>query len=110
MCWTGHAGFVWIWPGPGAPPELPSYAAPPAGFMVHAEIEVEVPVEHGLLMEVRRAEQHGALWRALQVLSTAPKMRDFLMMCSLHVGPQAASATGCSSHLTSSTCGGNGTM
>ena len=48
-----HAGFVWVWPGPGAPPELPSYAAPPSGFLVHAEIEVEVPVEHGLLMEVR---------------------------------------------------------
>ena len=47
----GHAGFVWVWPGPGAPPELPSYAAPPSGFTVHAEIEVEVPVEHGLLME-----------------------------------------------------------
>ena len=47
----GNAGFVWVWPGPGAPPELPSYAAPPSGFTVHAEIEVEVPVEHGLLME-----------------------------------------------------------
>ena len=42
---------MWVWPGPGAPPELPSYAAPPSGFTVHAEIEVEVPVEHGLLME-----------------------------------------------------------
>ncbi len=50
-----YAGFVWIWTGPGAPPELPSYAAPPNGFTVHAEIEVEVPVEHGLLMEVRFA-------------------------------------------------------
>ena len=54
MLLDSNAGFVWIWPGPGAPPELPGYAAPPRGFTVHAEIEVEVPVEHGLLMEVRR--------------------------------------------------------
>jgi chlorophyllide a oxygenase len=47
-------GFVWVWPGDqlaalhSSPPEL---AKPPAGYVVHAEIEVEVPVEHGLLLE-----------------------------------------------------------
>mmetsp|Transcript_7065 Transcript_7065/g.12060 ORF Transcript_7065/g.12060 Transcript_7065/m.12060 type:complete len:654 (-) Transcript_7065:1149-3110(-) len=43
--------FVWVWPGDGPPPEVPSFTAPPAGFQVHAEICVEVPVEHGLLVE-----------------------------------------------------------
>ncbi len=30
---------------------MPSFTAPPKGFDVHAEIMVEVPVEHGLLIE-----------------------------------------------------------
>ena len=51
LAWWVPAGFVWVWPGFEPPPEVPQYAAPPAGFTVHAEIEVEVPVEHGLLME-----------------------------------------------------------
>uniref|UniRef100_A0A7S3QM46 Rieske domain-containing protein n=1 Tax=Dunaliella tertiolecta TaxID=3047 RepID=A0A7S3QM46_DUNTE len=45
-------GFVWVWPGDGPPPDLPpDFTAPPAGYDVHAEIMVDVPVEHGLLME-----------------------------------------------------------
>lgn len=44
-------GLVWVWAGNGVPSELPTYSTPPAGFKIHAEIELEVPVEHGLLME-----------------------------------------------------------
>lgn len=43
-------GFVLVWPGQGPEPALPNLA-PPEGFQIHAEIEVEVEVEHGLLME-----------------------------------------------------------
>eukprot|EP00887_Chlorella_sp_A99_P007345 scaffold2.g7345.t1 len=44
-------GFVWVWPGWEQPAELPDFARPPEGYTVHAEIELEVPVEHGLLVE-----------------------------------------------------------
>ncbi|GLC43434.1 hypothetical protein PLESTB_001556900 [Pleodorina starrii] len=45
-------GFVWVWPGDGLPAQtLPDFARPPEGFQIHAEIMVDVPVEHGLLME-----------------------------------------------------------
>ncbi|KAJ9510620.1 hypothetical protein QJQ45_027502 [Haematococcus lacustris] len=44
-------GFIWVWPGDGAPPEVPDFTRPPPGFDIHAEIVVEVPVEHGLLVE-----------------------------------------------------------
>ncbi|GIL55475.1 hypothetical protein Vafri_11035 [Volvox africanus] len=45
-------GFIWVWPGDGLPAQtLPDFARPPEGFLVHAEIMVDVPVEHGLLME-----------------------------------------------------------
>jgi len=44
-------GFIWVWPGEGMPDEVPNWTLPPAGFEVHAEIMVDVPVEHGLLME-----------------------------------------------------------
>ncbi|GLI60511.1 hypothetical protein VaNZ11_002675 [Volvox africanus] len=45
-------GFIWVWPGDGLPAQtLPDFARPPEGFQVHAEIMVDVPVEHGLLME-----------------------------------------------------------
>ena len=44
-------GFVWIWPGQGIPTEVPSFTPPPSGYEIHAEIMVDVPVEHGLLME-----------------------------------------------------------
>ncbi|KFM28134.1 Chlorophyllide a oxygenase, chloroplastic [Auxenochlorella protothecoides] len=44
-------GFVWVWPGSQAPTPPPTASAVPLGFRCHAEIEVEVPVEHGLLLE-----------------------------------------------------------
>ncbi|PNH08700.1 Chlorophyllide a oxygenase, chloroplastic, partial [Tetrabaena socialis] len=45
-------GFVWVWPGNGLPAQtLPDFARAPEGFDIHAEIMVDVPVEHGLLME-----------------------------------------------------------
>eukprot|EP00898_Chlorokybus_atmophyticus_P004740 jgi/Chlat1/5267/Chrsp33S05094 len=44
-------GMIWIFPGKAPPPEtLPTFA-PPEGFHVHAEIILDVNVEHGLLME-----------------------------------------------------------
>lgn len=82
------AGLVWVWPGIGEAPEVPTFSPPPRGYTIHSEIEVstsccagallhscaarvglhrvpsserghqcgfchqvEVPVEHGLLME-----------------------------------------------------------
>ncbi|KAF5725324.1 hypothetical protein HS088_TW23G00045 [Tripterygium wilfordii] len=44
-------GLIWIWPGndPLAA-TLPSLQ-PPLGFCVHAEIVIELPVEHGLLLD-----------------------------------------------------------
>ncbi|KAL4183511.1 hypothetical protein AMTRI_Chr11g98610 [Amborella trichopoda] len=44
-------GMVWIWPG-DAPPmaTLPSLQ-PPTGFTIHAQIVMELPVEHGLLLD-----------------------------------------------------------
>ena len=45
-------GFVWIWPGDGVPAAaIPDFTQPPPGYDIHAEIMVEVPVEHGLLVE-----------------------------------------------------------
>jgi chlorophyllide a oxygenase len=44
-------GLIWVWPGAGEAPSVPEFSRPPTGYTVHAEIEVEVPVEHGLLME-----------------------------------------------------------
>nr|BAQ33958.1 chlorophyllide a oxygenase [Bryopsis plumosa] len=44
-------GFVWIWPGDDVPGEVPDFTPPPKGYSIHAEIEVQVPVEHGLLLE-----------------------------------------------------------
>ena len=45
-------GMIWVWPGWREPTGTPEgVAAPPPGFKIHAEIEVEVPVEHGLLIE-----------------------------------------------------------
>ncbi|KAL8166117.1 hypothetical protein V2J09_007616 [Rumex salicifolius] len=44
-------GMVWIWPGNEPPAaELPSLKPPP-GFVIHAEIVIELPVEHGLLLD-----------------------------------------------------------
>ncbi|CAN1240406.1 Chlorophyllide a oxygenase, chloroplastic [Linum grandiflorum] len=44
-------GMIWVWPGNEPPaPNLPSLK-PPAGFQIHAEIVMELPVEHGLLLD-----------------------------------------------------------
>ncbi|KAH7671177.1 Chlorophyllide-a oxygenase protein [Dioscorea alata] len=44
-------GMVWIWPGDAPPsPNLPSLLPPP-GFQIHAEIVMELPIEHGLLLD-----------------------------------------------------------
>jgi chlorophyllide a oxygenase len=46
-------GFIWVYPGVEEPKELPARTsiAVPEGYDVHAEISLEVPVEHGLLVE-----------------------------------------------------------
>ncbi|CAG9460022.1 unnamed protein product [Pedinophyceae sp. YPF-701] len=46
-------GFVWVWPGQRDPTPLPERTAiaVPEGYECHAEISLEVPVEHGLLVE-----------------------------------------------------------
>lgn len=44
-------GLIWIWPGNDPPAaRLPSLEPPP-GFKIHAEIVMELPVEHGLLLD-----------------------------------------------------------
>ncbi|KAL2503588.1 Chlorophyllide a oxygenase [Abeliophyllum distichum] len=44
-------GLIWIWPGNDPPTtNLPSLL-PPSGFQIHAEIVMELPVEHGLLLD-----------------------------------------------------------
>ncbi|XP_071731349.1 chlorophyllide a oxygenase, chloroplastic-like [Rutidosis leptorrhynchoides] len=43
--------MIWIWPGNEPPsPSIPSLQPPP-GFQIHAEIVMELPVEHGLLLD-----------------------------------------------------------
>uniref|UniRef100_A0A061RD87 Chlorophyllide a oxygenase n=1 Tax=Tetraselmis sp. GSL018 TaxID=582737 RepID=A0A061RD87_9CHLO len=45
-------GLVWVWAGSCEPfREIPDVGAPPAGHEVHSELVLEVPVEHGLLVE-----------------------------------------------------------
>ncbi|KAJ9560430.1 hypothetical protein OSB04_005590 [Centaurea solstitialis] len=44
-------GMIWIWPGnEPSSPTIPSLQ-PPQGFQIHAEIVMELPVEHGLLLD-----------------------------------------------------------
>ncbi|GAB2290461.1 hypothetical protein Dimus_024740 [Dionaea muscipula] len=44
-------GMIWIWPGNDPPAvDIPSLL-PPSGFIIHAEIIMELPVEHGLLLD-----------------------------------------------------------
>ncbi|GJX35482.1 chlorophyllide A oxygenase, chloroplastic, partial [Tanacetum coccineum] len=46
-----HERMIWIWPGnEPSSPILPSLQPPP-GFQIHAEIVMELPVEHGLLLD-----------------------------------------------------------
>ncbi|XP_078434101.1 chlorophyllide a oxygenase, chloroplastic-like [Wolffia australiana] len=46
-----HEGMVWIWPGSDPPTSTLPSLLPPAGFQIHAEIVIELPVEHGLLLD-----------------------------------------------------------
>ncbi|KAJ7965560.1 chlorophyllide a oxygenase, chloroplastic-like [Quillaja saponaria] len=44
-------GMIWIWPGNDTPTASIPSLQPPPGFQVHAEIVMELPVEHGLLLD-----------------------------------------------------------
>lgn len=44
-------GMIWIWPGDEPPTTTIPSLEPPPGFKVHAEIVMELPVEHGLLLD-----------------------------------------------------------
>ncbi|KAF5749033.1 chlorophyllide a oxygenase chloroplastic [Tripterygium wilfordii] len=44
-------GLIWIWPGNDPPAATLPSLQPPPGFCVHAEIVMELPVEHGLLLD-----------------------------------------------------------
>ncbi|MGF1604083.1 MAG: Rieske 2Fe-2S domain-containing protein [Thermosynechococcaceae cyanobacterium] len=47
-----QAGMTWVWPGSSAPTPLSDQIYQiPDGFLLHAEVEMELPVEHGLLLE-----------------------------------------------------------
>lgn len=44
-------GMIWVWPGDATPhASMPSLSVP-KGYTIHAEILLELPVEHGLLVE-----------------------------------------------------------
>ena len=36
------AGLVWVWPGIGEAPEVPTFSPPPRGYTIHSEIEVSI--------------------------------------------------------------------
>ncbi|KAJ9673621.1 hypothetical protein PVL29_023272 [Vitis rotundifolia] len=44
-------GMIWIWPGSDPPTATLPSLQPPPGFQIHAEIVMELPVEHGLLLD-----------------------------------------------------------
>jgi chlorophyllide a oxygenase len=45
-------GLIWVWPGWREAGPIPLGATmPPQGYTIHSELELEVPVEHGLLIE-----------------------------------------------------------
>ncbi|KAF2291423.1 hypothetical protein GH714_023943 [Hevea brasiliensis] len=44
-------GMIWVWPGNDPPAATLPSLQPPPGFVVHAEIVMELPVEHGLLLD-----------------------------------------------------------
>ncbi|KAA3453800.1 Chlorophyllide a oxygenase, chloroplastic [Gossypium australe] len=44
-------GMIWIWPGDDPPSTTLPSLQPPSGFVIHAEIVMELPVEHGLLLD-----------------------------------------------------------
>ena len=35
---------MWVWAGEGRVPEVPGFSRPPAGHLIHAEIEVPRPL------------------------------------------------------------------
>ncbi|CAI7795705.1 unnamed protein product [Closterium sp. NIES-54] len=46
-----HEGMIWVWPGTATPTDTLPSTMPPPSYTVHAEIVIELPVEHGLLVE-----------------------------------------------------------
>ncbi|MGB7416921.1 MAG: Rieske 2Fe-2S domain-containing protein, partial [Thermosynechococcaceae cyanobacterium] len=47
-----QSGMIWVWPGSTEPTPLSGQIYQiPDGFQLHAEVEIELPVEHGLLLE-----------------------------------------------------------
>ncbi|KAK1310894.1 hypothetical protein QJS10_CPA08g00725 [Acorus calamus] len=46
-----HEGMIWIWPGDEPPTATIPSLQPPPGFVIHAELVMELPVEHGLLLD-----------------------------------------------------------
>ncbi|XP_047321750.1 chlorophyllide a oxygenase, chloroplastic [Impatiens glandulifera] len=46
-----HEGMIWVWPGREPPTATLPSLLPPPGFQIHAEIVMELPVEHGLLLD-----------------------------------------------------------
>ena len=45
-------GLIWVWPGWREAGPVPiGTTTPPPGYTIHSELELEVPVEHGLLIE-----------------------------------------------------------
>ena len=45
-------GMIWVWAGDCKPyREIPEVGQPPEGHVIHSELILEVPVEHGLLVE-----------------------------------------------------------
>ncbi|XP_014524345.1 chlorophyllide a oxygenase, chloroplastic [Vigna radiata var. radiata] len=44
-------GMIWIWPGNDPPTATLPSLLPPSGFEIHAEIVMELPIEHGLLLD-----------------------------------------------------------
>ncbi|PON41162.1 Aromatic-ring-hydroxylating dioxygenase, alpha subunit [Parasponia andersonii] len=44
-------GMIWVWPGSDPPSATLPSLQPPPGFQIHAEIVMELPVEHGLLLD-----------------------------------------------------------
>ncbi|KFK36203.1 hypothetical protein AALP_AA4G091400 [Arabis alpina] len=44
-------GMIWVWPGDEPPSTTLPSLQPPSGFVIHAEIVMDLPVEHGLLLD-----------------------------------------------------------
>ncbi|GMI89594.1 ARABIDOPSIS THALIANA CHLOROPHYLL A OXYGENASE, CHLORINA 1, CHLOROPHYLL A OXYGENASE [Hibiscus trionum] len=44
-------GMIWIWPGDDTPMATLPSLQPPPGFEIHAEFVMELPVEHGILLD-----------------------------------------------------------